>query len=74
MRSQNYPKNWEGNNQMKCLAVTLPETVSAALLVIGGYYGNGEERKTKLKSDGFDYNKVQKCVNELYPIIKKYER
>lgn len=59
---------------MECLAVTLPETVSAALLVIGGYYGNGEERKKKLAADSFKYETVQECVNSLLPIINKYSK
>lgn len=33
--------------------------------VINGKWGNGEERKKKLKKAGYDYKKVQKRVNEL---------
>ena len=36
-----------------------------AVDVIAGKYGNGEERKTKLKSKGFDPTIVQLIVNEL---------
>lgn len=32
--------------------------------VIRGYWGNGNERKTKLKQAGYDYNAIQKLVNE----------
>lgn len=51
---------------------SLPTTVAAAILVIGGNYGNGAERVSRLKEDGFDPVKVQKCVNELLPIIRRY--
>lgn len=33
--------------------------------VIKGLWGNGTERKTRLANAGYDYNKVQKRVNEL---------
>lgn len=33
--------------------------------VIAGKWGNGEDRKTKLTKAGYDYNAVQKRVNEL---------
>lgn len=52
--------------------ISLPVTVSTALLVIAGAYGNGEERKEKLMKDGYEPIKIQSCVNELYPIIRKY--
>lgn len=39
--------------------------------VIAGYYGNGEERKTKLKADGYDPNEIQNKVNELLGANKK---
>ena len=51
---------------------SLPTTVAVAILVIGGNYGNGLERTRRLKTDGFDPVEVQKCVNELLPIIKRY--
>lgn len=33
--------------------------------VIAGKWGNGEERKKKLKAAGYDYNTIQKLVNKL---------
>lgn len=51
---------------------SLPTTVAVAILVIGGNYGNGSDRIRRLKEDGFDPVKVQKCVNDLLPIIKRY--
>ncbi len=33
--------------------------------VIAGEYGNGEERKAKLKAEGYNYDEVQAKVNEL---------
>lgn len=34
--------------------------------VIKGYWGNGEERKRRLKDAGYDYNAIQKIVNEKF--------
>ena len=53
-------------------AIELPETIAAALLVIGGKYGNGQERVDALTHAGYDYNRVQKCVNELLKVVDKY--
>ena len=53
-------------------AVELPETVAVALLVIGGKYGNGKERADALADAGYDYSRVQKCVNELMKVVEKY--
>lgn len=53
-------------------AINLPQTVSVALLVIAGSFGNGEERKIRLDKAGYNPNVVQSCVNELLPIINKY--
>ena len=50
----------------------LPDTVSVAILVIGGHFGNGEERKERLRKAGYNYDKVQACVNDLVPILNKY--
>lgn len=33
--------------------------------VIAGDWGNGEDRKNRLKKSGYEYDKVQKRVNEL---------
>lgn len=55
------------------MLVNLPQTVSVAILVIAGTFGNGEERKERLTKSGYDYQKIQNCVNDLLPIIKKYE-
>lgn len=56
---------------MQTYCVTLPDKITVALLVIAGYYGNGEDRKEKLKKDGFDYKEIQSFVNELIPIVSK---
>lgn len=57
---------------MTVTAFNLPETVSVALLVIAGQFGNGQERKEKLKKAGYDADKVQSCINDLLPILNKY--
>lgn len=51
--------------------VEMPELLSVALLVIGGKYGNGQERVDALTAEGYDYNRVQKYVNELLKVIEK---
>lgn len=53
-------------------AIEIPTIVSVALLVIGGKYGNGQERVDALTAEGYDYNRVQKCVNELMKVINTY--
>ena len=55
------------------IIVKFPTTISGAILVIAGMYGNGEDRKTALKKDGFDVDAVQKAVNDLLPIFNKYK-
>lgn len=53
--------------------IELNAVVSLALEVIAGMWGNGEERKQKLESAGYDYNRVQNCVNELVALMQRYE-
>lgn len=50
----------EGENMTGLLSLT-----EIAKLVIKGDYGNGEERKQKLESEGYNYEEVQAKVNEL---------
>lgn len=57
---------------MNVTAINLPQTVSIALLVIAGTFGNGVERQTKLKEAGYNPQVIQNCVNELIPIISRY--
>ena len=57
---------------MECIMVELPPIVSVAFEVIGGKYGNGDERIRKLKSEGYDANLVQNCVNDILNIMKRY--
>lgn len=57
---------------METIMFKLPIIVSVAFEVLTGKYGNGEERKKALERDGYDYNKVQSCVNDLVKIMKKY--
>lgn len=53
--------------------LSIPEIVGVAFLVLAGYYGNGDERVQRLTEQGYDYDKVQDCVNDLYNIVKRYE-
>lgn len=57
---------------MDVTAINLPQTVSVALLVIAGQFGNGKERKENLTKAGYNAQTVQNCVNDLLPIITKY--
>ena len=60
----NYEKvQAEVNKQVK--ASHVKSTDEIAREVIAGKWGNGEERKTKLKKAGYDPEKIQKRVNEL---------
>lgn len=56
----------------ECGLFTLPETVGVAFMVLAGLYGNGEERVEKLEAEGYDYDTVQDCVNDLCEILEKY--
>lgn len=58
---------------MNTKLINLPETISVALLVIAGEFGNGDERKDKLTKAGYDYRKIQSCVNELITLMDKYD-
>ena len=57
---------------MTTTMINIPQTVSVALLVIAGQFGNGDDRKEKLTKAGYNATEVQKCVNELIPILNKY--
>ena len=57
---------------MTVTAINLPDTVSVALLVIAGQFGNGDDRKHKLMKAGYNPVAIQACVNELLPILNKY--
>lgn len=57
---------------MNVLALKLPRTVMLAILCIAGSMGNGEDRKRNVKAAGGDPDRVQRCINELMPILTKY--
>ena len=49
-----------------------PKTVSQiAQEVIGGKWGNGEERRTRLMAAGYDYSEIQTAVNNILNIPTK---
>jgi len=54
------------------IMIELSPVVSIALEVIAGAWGVNEERKKKLEAAGYDYNRIQSCVNELMKVINKY--
>ena len=49
----------------KATTTTKKSVTTIAKEVIAGKWGNGAERKKKLAAAGYDYNAVQKKVNEL---------
>ena len=57
---------------MKNYMFEMPAVVSIAFEVLAGKWGNGEERKRKLKAEGLDYTRIQKCVDELVKLLEKY--
>lgn len=58
---------------VESLLIKIPDTVSVSLMVMYGAYGNGDDRKKKLEAEGYDYNRVQSCVNDLLKIMEKYK-
>lgn len=52
--------------------IELPDIVAIAFEVIAGKWGNGEERKNKLKMAGYDYDIIQSCVNDLMALLTNY--
>ena len=56
----------------ECGLYTLPTIIGVAFMVLAGLYGNGEERVERLEAEGYDYNEVQDCVNDLCDLIEKY--
>lgn len=58
---------------METFLIELTPVVSIAMEVIAGRWGNGEERINKLKSAGYDYEKIQNCVNDLISIMERYK-
>lgn len=59
-------------NNGDVFGLRLSEEILVSLAVLGGYYGNGEERKKKLEQDGYNAERIQKCVDDLYKVFKKW--
>lgn len=57
---------------MESYMFRLPTVVSVAFEVLCGKYGINDERKKKIEADGYDYKRVQSCVNELVKLFNKY--
>ena len=51
----------------------LPAVVGTDVELIAGVYGNDEDRVLALKKAGYDYVKVQHCVNDLLILFQKYK-
>ena len=57
---------------MDTIMIKLPPVVSVAFEVLSGKYGKSDERRKALEREGYDYNKVQSCVNDLIKLLDKY--
>lgn len=57
---------------MNTVMIEITPVVAIALEVIAGKYGTGEDRKKALEKEGYNYNKIQKCVNDLITLMEKY--
>lgn len=57
---------------MDTIMIKLPPVVSVAFEVLSGKYGNSDDRRKALEREGYDYNKVQSCVNALVNLLDKY--
>ena len=57
---------------MNTVMVEITPIVAIAMEVIAGKWGAGEERKKALEKAGYNYNKIQKCVNDLIALMEKY--
>lgn len=51
----------------------IPHKIAAAIEVINGIYGVGEERKKNLEKVNYNYEEIQNVVDELFPLFQKYE-
>ena len=51
----------------------IPHKIAVAIEVINGIYGVGEERKKNLEKINYNYEEIQKVVDELFPLFQKYE-
>lgn len=56
----------------KAYMLNLPTTVAVAFAVLANEYGVNEERKQLLEKAGYDYARVQNCVNDLLKLMGKY--
>ena len=54
------------------IMIELSPVVALAMEVIAGAWGNGAERKEKLEAAGYDYKRIQGCVDKLMKIINEY--
>lgn len=48
------------------------EAVYVAICVIANDYGAGEDRVRRLKSAGYNPERIQQCVNDLIALNEKY--
>ena len=70
-----YVGKGEGTTKPEPTPAPKPEKLSneeVAELVKQGKYGNGEERRRKLEAEGYDYETIQKIVNQSYESQPSY--
>ena len=57
---------------METMLFEVNNTVAVALEVIAGKWGNGQERIDRLTAAAYDAGRIQRCVNDLLDVIKRY--
>lgn len=57
---------------MECMIMELSPVVALAFEVLAGKWDTGTKRKKALEAAGYDYNKIQSCVNDLVSVIERY--
>lgn len=50
----------------------IPTNIAVAIEVINGIYGNDNDRIKALEKSGYDAEKIQQCVDDLFPIWEKW--
>lgn len=57
---------------MDTILIELDPIIAIAMEVIAGKWGNGDERKKLLEAAGYNYIRIQECVNDLLDVAYKY--
>ena len=58
---------------MDAHVIQLPHLIGVAIDVLCRCYGDGDDRRAALEAMGYDYSRVQECVNDIVALLAKYE-